>query len=314
MIPAPKLLKGAVALLAAAVSGTYLVYLEVERGRAVEQAPKAWSKPEIEHSETLRIGWTAWADAEVVTALTKRLIEQRFGIPVKLVMTDIGVQYQGVSTGSIDLMMMAWLPKTHRPYYEKVAADVLDLGPIYTGARLGWAVPAYVPEAKLRSIEDLRRPDVRRRLHGRIQGIDPGAGLMAASEEALSAYDLARYELVSASGAAMTAALQRAIRSRGWIVVTAWSPHWMFARWQLRYLEDPRGVFGGPESVHVLARRGFAEDYPVELMAFLSRMELRLDELEAMMLDASESSVSEAVDRYIAQHPDRVEYWITGGL
>ena len=50
----------------------------------------------------------------------------------------------------------------------------------------------------------------------------------------------------------MTAALRRAARRDEWIVVTGWSPHWMFAKWKLRYLEDPKGVLGGLERVHAL--------------------------------------------------------------
>ncbi len=31
-----------------------------------------------------------------------------------------------------------------------------------------------------------------------------------------------------------------AIRKKQWIVVTGWSPHWMFGRWNLHYLDDPK--------------------------------------------------------------------------
>ena len=43
-------------------------------------------------------------------------------------------------------------------------------------------------------------------LGGKIQGIDPGSGLMQASEKALKTYDLKGVQLVSASDAAMLAA------------------------------------------------------------------------------------------------------------
>src|SRR3546814_3520334 len=97
---------------------------------------------------------------------------------------------------------------THADYMEKVAGDVIDLGPIYTGAKLGWVVPSYVPEGELGSIEDLQKDAVKEKLDNKIQGIDPGAGLMRLSKEAVEEYDIDDYELVSASGAAMTAALR----------------------------------------------------------------------------------------------------------
>jgi glycine betaine/proline transport system substrate-binding protein len=229
-------------------------------------------------------------------------------------MADIGMQYQGVARGDLDVMLMAWLPRTHEAFWRRYAPAVVNLGPIYTRARLGWAVPAYVPANQLGSMADLAKPEVQARLGARIQGIDPGSGLMQASEQALTAYGLHDLELVAASGAAMTAALERAIRQERWIVVTAWNPHWMFARWPLRYLDDPLGVLGKRERVHVLVRRGFYEDFAPEVTEFLSRMYIPLEELEATLLEATNSSLESAVDAYIARHEARIRYWLLGEI
>ena len=262
----------------------------------------------------VRIGWTAWSSAEAVLNIARKVLEDRMGYEVEPVMTNIGVQYQGLSRGNIDAMLMAWLPTTHKPYWDKFATEVVNLGPVYLGARLGWAVPAYVPESELGSVEDLKRIEVRERLHRQIQGIDPGSGLMQVSEKALEAYGLEDYHLISASGAGMTAALERAARREQWIVVTAWSPHWMFARWDLRYLKDPQGVLGGKERVHVLVRRDFYQDYPDEVTGFLARLYLPLADLEAVMLEATETSYEQAAAEYVEAHPRRVHYWVTGEI
>ena len=127
----------------------------------------------------------------------------------------------------------------------------------------------------------------------------------------IEAYGLDDYTLVSASGAAMTAALKRAIDRKEWIVVTGWSPHWKFAKWKLRYLEDPKKTLGGLERVHVIARQGFYQDHP-KIAAFFARMYLPLEELQAIMFDASETSYEEAVDKYIKTHKARIDYWVTG--
>ena len=262
----------------------------------------------------LRIGWTAWSDAEAVTRLAARILETRLQQPVKLVLLDIGIQYQGLANGDIDAMLMAWLPLTHKPYMDKVGDQVVDLGPLYTRARLGWVVPDYIPKEQLSAIGDLKKPGVGRKLDYQIHGIDPGAGLMQASEKTLKTYALDRYHLISSSGAGMTAALARAIKRKQWIVVTGWSPHWMFSRWKLRYLEDPRKSLGGRERIHTLVRRGFYQDFPPEVTEFFSRMFLPLDELETLMEHANESSYEKAVEQYIAGHPRRVDYWVTGEM
>jgi glycine betaine/proline transport system substrate-binding protein len=262
----------------------------------------------------LRIGWTAWSDAEAVTRLAAQLLETRLDQPVELVLLDIGIQYQGVASGDIDAMLMAWLPLTHKPYMDKVGDRIVDLGPLYTRARLGWVVPDYVPREQLSSIADLSKSQVARKLGYQIHGIDPGAGLMQASEAALDAYKLTRYRLISSSGAGMTAALARAIQRKQWIVVTGWSPHWMFARWKLRYLDDPLAALGGRERVDVLVRQGFYQDFPLEVTEFLSRMFIPMDELQALMEAAAGGSYDEAVEQYIRDHPARVNYWVNGKL
>ncbi|WP_042701136.1 glycine betaine ABC transporter substrate-binding protein [Azospirillum sp. B506] len=263
--------------------------------------------------KSINIGWTAWSDAEAVTKLAKAVIEERFGYKVELTMADIGIQYQGIASGKLDAMLMSWQPLTHKPYLDKVGKDIVDLGPLYTRARLGWVVPDYIPVDQVKTIEDLKKPEVQKQLGGKIQGIDPGSGLMQASEKALKTYDLKGMQLVSASDAAMLAALERAMKRNEWIVVTSWSPHWMFANWKLRYLEDPKGALGGLESVNTIVRKGFYQDHP-EIFEFLNRMVLPIGDLETMMQEARQTSYEQAVNNYIKNNKARIDYWVTGKL
>jgi glycine betaine/proline transport system substrate-binding protein len=284
-----------------------------ESGMPVQTPTDTLTPRQEPQAPTIRIGWTAWADAEVVTLMAKVLLEEHLGQRVDRIMTDIGIQYQAVARGDLDLMLMAWLPVTHSNYWKRVQTQVTNLGPVYMG-RLGWAVPAYVPEDQLSSITDLTTPEVARRVGGKIQGIDPGSGLMQASERAMSEYGLDRLQLVSASGAAMTAVLDRAIRRKRWVVVTAWQPHWIFAQYDMRFLDDPRGILGGYERIHVLTRKGFQTDYPPEVTEFLARMYLPQDEMAAILLTAQNQPVQDAVAAYIRDHPARIRYWLTGEI
>ncbi len=263
--------------------------------------------------DPIRIGWTAWSDAEFITKLTARVIENRMGREVELIQTDIAPQYQGLASGDIDMMMMAWLPGTHEDYMEAVGSDIVSLGILYGYARLGWAVPTYIPEDQLSSIEDLSDDAVRSQLNGTITGIDPGAGLTRLSEQAIEDYGLDGYQLQISSGAGMTAALARAVRRDEWIVVTGWSPHWKFGAHDLRYLEDPRGTLGSFERVHAMSRQGFYQDNP-DVALMVSRIHLDLDALQDAMFYAQENSYEAAVDRFIEQHGAVVDYWVTGTM
>ncbi|MDT8408048.1 MAG: glycine betaine ABC transporter substrate-binding protein [Wenzhouxiangellaceae bacterium] len=261
-------------------------------------------------AESVKIGWTAWSDAEFVTNVAARDIEQRLGQNVELIQTHIAPQYQGLAAGDIDVMLMAWLPGTDEDYMDKVGTDIVSLGILYGYARLDWAVPSYIPEDQLSSIEDLKKDEVRSKLDRTMTGIDPGAGLTRLSQQVLEDYELDGHELQISSGAGMTAALARAVRRDDWIVVTGWSPHWKFGAYDLRYLKNTLGSF---ERVHAMARQGFYQDNP-EAALMISRMHFDLDALQESMFYAQENSYEEAVDRFIEQNGDLIDYWVCGKL
>ncbi len=260
-------------------------------------------------AKPVKIGWSAWSDAEFVTKLAAKLIKDELGTEVELVQSDVAPLYQGVSRGDLDAMMMAWLPQTHADYYEKVKDKVETLGTVYDGAKLGWVVPAYIPESEIASIEDLKKPEVQKKLSGIVQGIDPGAGLTRLSEKAVKDYGLDDYKLQISSEAGMLTTVDRAMRSEKWFVATSWSPHWMFGKYKLRYLTDPKKSLGEAEHVDVLARKDFKTENP-KVAGFLSRMNLPIADLEAGMFTAQETSYDEAVAKYIKDHPDQVKAWV----
>lgn len=284
----------------------------VSMGIAAVMAGSVATAALAQDAEPVKIGWSAWSDAEFVTKLAAKLIEDELGQNVELVQTDVAPLYQGVSRGDLDAMMMAWLPQTHADYFAKVKDDVETLGTVYEGAKLGWVVPAYVPEDMISSIEDLSKDEVKEKLDNTIQGIDPGAGLTRLSQQALKDYGLEDYDLQISSEAGMLTTVDRAFRSKDWFVATSWSPHWMFGKYDIRYIDDPKQSLGEAEHVDILARKGFKEENP-KVAGFLSRMKLPISDLEAGMFDAQETSYEEAVEKYIKDHPDQIKAWVSEG-
>ena len=132
---------------------------------------------------------------------------------------------------------------------ERVRDRIIDLGANLKGAAIGLVVPKYVT---INSIEELgQHVD---RFDCKIIGIDPGAGLMSKTEKAIKDYQLDNFQLIEGTGAMMTATLADKIKNNRWVVVTGWTPHWMFAKWDLKYLSDPRDTYGGAEQVHTVVR------------------------------------------------------------
>lgn len=256
------------------------------------------------------IGWTTWGDAEVVSKMAAIILQQGMDKDVELTLADIAIQYRGVADGDLDAMLMSWQPLTHESFMDRYGDRLEDLGPIYEGANLGLAVPASIPESEVASIADLSKPSVMELFGGQIQGIDPNAGITGMTERAIEAYGL-DYELLSGTGPKMAMEIGKAVEAGEGIIATAWRPHWKWAKYDLRYLEDPKGIFGGSEAIHAVVTKGFSERQP-EIADFFKRIDLTVAEVEALMLEARETSYRDAIYEWINANPERVQLWMTG--
>ncbi|MEH7378873.1 glycine betaine ABC transporter substrate-binding protein [Bacillus sp. JJ1533] len=145
-----------------------------------------------------------------------------------------------------------------------------------------------------------------------IIGIEPGAGIMQQASDALEAYGLDQWTLVEGSSAAMVAELKKSYNAKKPIIVTGWSPHWMFASFKLKYLDDPQGSFGGTEDIHTLVRKGLEEDAP-GAYTILDQFSWEPNDMEAVMVDVTDGmNASEAAEKWIEANPDKVSEWTKG--
>lgn len=154
--------------------------------------------------------------------------------------------------------------------------------------------------------------EIAREVNSQIIGIDPGSGLMKAAAKAMQDYGLSDWQLVEGSGTAMTAALSKAYSAKQPIIVTGWTPHWMFIKYKLKYLDDPKQSFGGSEEIHTIARLGLKNDMP-SAYQFLDRFSWKPSDMEAVMsLIADGMDPAAAADKWVKEHPDVVAKWTEG--
>ena len=222
--------------------------------------------------QTIRIAYTDWADSVATANLVKAVFQEKMGIRCDIVRMGADEMWAAVTEGRVDAMLSAWLPDTHAHYYEAFGDKVTDLGPNLKGTRTGLVVPD-VKIGRLAAGAGIRRSYITidsmaeigahaDRFNRRIIGIEPEAGIMHQTEAAMDAYGLKDFELVKGSEAGMVDELYRAIRRQEWIVVTGWVPHWTFARWNLKFLDDPKNVYGGEGRIHTIVRTGLEADMP----------------------------------------------------
>lgn len=146
----------------------------------------------------------------------------------------------------------------------------------------------------------------------KITGIDPGAGIMEATDRAIEEYELDKWSVTSGSGAAMTAALKKAYDKEEPIIVTGWTPHWKFAEFDLKYLDDPKGSYGGEEQIHSIGRLGLKEDLP-EAHAILSNFNWTEEDMNSIMVAIQNGEKEDvAAQNWIDENEAKVAEWTDG--
>ena len=255
----------------------------------------------------IRIGAVpGWSDHTGIAYIYEHVLEEH-GYDVEVESTvDVGPAYAAVAAGELDLYGAAWPERAQFSYWEEHQDDLEDLGVIYEDAELFLAVPEY---SDITSIEEL--PEYADELDGQITGIESGAGLsVLTEEEVMPHYGLDEdFELQLSSASGMISKLEDALENEEEIVVTMWTPYWVFDEFDLRALEDPDALYGEPESIHTLGRPGFAKDYPdvARMIENFSLTVEQVSELENYMVNETDEDDAEAVKTWLDDNPEIVE-------
>lgn len=275
-----------------------------EGDTSTESAGDSKDTAATEESKEINLAYVEW-DTEVASTHVVGKVLEDLGYDVTLTPLDNAIMWEAVSKGEADAMVAGWLPNTHASQYAEYKDSLVELGENLSGAKIGLVVPAYMDVDSIADLTD--EADMT------ITGIEPGAGVMAATEKAIEEYEnLGGWELLPSSSGAMTVALGQAIENEEDVIVTGWSPHWMFSSYDLKYLEDPEGVFGGEETINTFARQGLEEDMP-EAYKVLDAFHWTTEDIEAVMLEInSGTDPEEAAANWVDENSDKVAEWTEG--
>ena len=148
-----------------------------------------------------------------------------------------------------------------------------------------------------------------------ITGIEPGAGITVTTEKAIEDYEnLNGWNLQQSSTTAMVAELDQAIENEEPIIITGWNPHWIFAKYpDLKYLEDPKGVYGEEEVIKTLARKGLKDDQP-DAYKLIDQFNWEVEDMEGIMHEAHETDaeIEDVAKDWVKDHPEKVKEWTKG--
>jgi len=256
-------------------------------------------------NKEIELVYVEWDSEIASTNVIAQVLEEK-GYDVNIRGIDNAIMWEAVANGDADGMVAAWLPATHGDLYEQHKDNMVGLGPNLEGAKIGLVVPTYMEDVN--SIADLA--DYTDEFGGEITGIEPGAGVVQAAEQSLEDYSLADWTVATSSSGAMTTVLGQKYDNEEAVVVTGWTPHWKFASYDLKYLEDPEGSFGGAETIETFVREGFEADSPAAYEV-LDNFFWEPADMETVMLEMSEGTDPEdAAANWIENNREKVDAWL----
>jgi glycine betaine/proline transport system substrate-binding protein len=262
----------------------------------------------VSGGKELMLGYIEWDENVAVSSLTKVLLEEELGYRVELQRTNVAVVkqvFQGVAEGNLDAFQDVWMPN-QKKYLREVGKDVEHLDPWFEGKTTqGIAVPYYMD---VRSLSELDHAGT-----DMIIGIEPGSAVHPQiKDKVIPGYDL-DMKLVEGSTPAMLSELEKAYEMRQPIVFFGWSPHWMNARYDFRYLNDPKdlqGVFNNSAKISSIVNADLPEDDPAgyAFIKALSLDEEQINQLEADINNAGD--LDRGVKAWLEDNRNVVEPWI----
>lgn len=255
--------------------------------------------------KTIKIGQISWAENIAVTNMWKVILEDK-GYDVEFDYLNMGSTMMGLESGDLDASLEVWLPVQDANYLEKYQDTVnFSEATWFDNAKVGLVVPTYLED--INSVNDLNKH--KEMFNSEIVGFDPGAGTMEVTAQLIKDYNL-DLELVPSSESAMLAEISKAVNNEEPIVAPLWSPHWVFSKYDLKFLEDPQNTFGGVEKIHHATRKGFEEDYP-EISEWFKNWKMN-DQQIGELIDYVESS-EEPVDgakKWVEENQDLINEWV----
>jgi glycine betaine/proline transport system substrate-binding protein len=268
--------------------------------------PLTYADEEDEESD-VKLTYVEWSTEVASTNVVKVVLEE-LGYKTDIMEVTAIWMWKAVASGDVDGHVAAWLPTTHDYYFKAVQDSVENLGPNLKGTKIGLVVPSYVT---IQSIDELNANA--EKFGGQIRGIDPAAGLMKKTEQVMEQYNL-NFQLEEGSDATMTDALADAIQKKEWIVVTGWTPHWKFSRWDLKYLDDPKGIYqpkDNREHISTIVHKSLKTDKP-EVYRVLDNFEWEPADIEKLMVWNAEKDADpyENAKRWVKENPDKVKKWL----
>lgn len=269
---------------------------------------------EPESCKTVRLADIGWTDVTITTAIAGQLVKA-LGYEPKISLLSLPVTLSGLKNNDVDIFLGNWMPSQEadiRPFLNE--QSIVQVKQNLTGAVYSLAVPQYVFDAGIKSLEDLDK--VGKKFKKLIYGVEPGndGNRLILKMIKDNAFGFRDWKIVESSEQAMLSEVKKAIEQEEYILFLAWSPHPMNLQ-KISYLSGGDNYFGpnfGAARVFTLSRKDLAKDCP-NLNQLFTHLEFSVDmENELMTAILKGQKADEAAKDWLRNNPLVAQNWLLG--
>lgn len=203
----------------------------------------------------VKVAHREYDDSIIQFEVFREIARRKLGLAVEGIQVTAMELFKSVADGCVDGTLAPWLPASGKEFLEEYGGSLENLGPNMHGCKYGIVVPKYVTIDK---IEDMRLHA--KEFKNKIYSIERKTFVGTLAAEVVKQYELNEFEIDFGNEKTMINALEKAYSNKEWVAITGWQPHWKFGAYELKFLDDPKGILGQEEYTATLVRKGLKEE------------------------------------------------------
>lgn len=248
---------------------------------------------QLEKYKYVKIAYNEYLESNFQLEVLKEMIKQKLGLAAEGILVNNQEIFRMVTEGKADFSTAPMLPSCEGLEIE-YRGRLENLGSNLDGCKLGLIVPSYV---EINSISEMKGSAPR--FKNKIYSLQRRTNLGRMAGEALESYEIYGYTIEYDEENIMLEALHKAIAKKEWIIITGWQPHYMFSVYDLKYLQDPKKVFGSEDHCATLVKQGLKEEN-MELYQLIKDFKLDMTAVNKALWEINKgTSIKDAAQSYL---------------
>jgi len=249
----------------------------------------------------------------IMYATVSAQILEYLGYEASSVLIEGVAAYQLMEQGDVQSFPCAWLP-AQQPAWDKYVTTRKTVAPLSLMTdeclyRL--AVPKYVADQGVNSLEDLKK--YADKFDKKIYTGPQGSGGAKLVDTTMEAYGLDKWQNMGIAFAALITEMHEKYKRKEWFVFSGWSPHWMNHVMELKYLDDPKLIWGKSSTIMNPVPANLEEKMP-NVAKFLKQYKVSQGIANDWIYENAfeKREPSELAVEWIKNNIKIVDIWVTG--